>query len=99
MLEVRRGADLVAALGQAVSPLHLHPPGSCTTPGPASPQVSAPASTQRSRGCVAPAAVCNRVEMCLTSPHLDAVAGGVDKLVDCEQTGVPVADPGDLGKQ
>ena len=37
--------------------------------------------------------------MCLTSPHLDAVAGGVDKLVDCEQTGVPVADPGDLGKQ
>ena len=55
VLEVRRGADLVAALGQAECPLHLHPPGSCTTPGPASPQASAPASTQRSRGCVAPA--------------------------------------------
>ena len=38
------------------------------------------------------------VEMCLSCPHLDAVAGGVDKLVDCQQTGVPVADPGDLRK-
>ena len=38
------------------------------------------------------------VKMCLSCPHLDAVAGGVDKLVDSQQTGVPVADPGDLGK-